>query len=64
MTLEELADFMVSIGCTEAMKNIGSLYDYGQGIAQDHQQALAWYRKAADAGDEDAKKKLMEADSK
>jgi TPR repeat protein len=33
-------------------------------VAQDHQQALSWYRKAADAGDVNAKKLLADLDAK
>jgi TPR repeat protein len=32
------------------------MYDNGSGIQQDHQQAMAWYRKAAAAGDQDSAK--------
>ena len=33
-----------------AAYNLGVLYDQGLGVAADAAQALAWYRKAADAG--------------
>jgi TPR repeat protein len=42
-----------------AMQKLGLLYETGLlGPAPDRNQALYWYRKAADAGDEDAKKRL------
>src|SRR5271169_5902525 len=34
----------------EAQYNLGSLFDQGEGIPQDHAQSLYWYRKAADQG--------------
>ena len=30
------------------------MYENGRGVPQDHVQAVAWYRKAADQGDADA----------
>jgi TPR repeat protein len=36
------------------------MYDNGQGIEQSNEKAAEWYRKAADQGDPDAKKKLSE----
>jgi TPR repeat protein len=42
---------------------LGWMYEQGRGIAQDDAQALAWYRKAAEQGDEQARNNLrrMEA---
>jgi two-component system sensor histidine kinase CreC len=34
------------------------MYDKGQGVAQDHKQALRWYRKAADQGNASAQYNL------
>ena len=40
------------------MKNLGWLYDHGQGLAQDYGTAREWTEKAAAKGDEDAKRRL------
>jgi TPR repeat protein len=37
-------------GDPEAQLAIGILYENGRGVAQDYQQALAWYTRAAEAG--------------
>src|SRR5205809_913939 len=37
-------------GNISAMTNIGSLYFYGLGVAQDYTKAMKWYRKAANEG--------------
>jgi hypothetical protein len=34
------------------------MYANGRGVAQDNAKAVEWYQKAADQGDEDAKKRL------
>jgi hypothetical protein len=34
----------------EAEVNLGYAYEHGQGVSQDHAQAIDWYRKAADHG--------------
>jgi len=34
------------------------MYEYGRGVSQDYGEALIWYRKAAEQGDEMAKDKL------
>jgi len=41
-------------GDATSMANLGIIYDYGQGGAQDHVKAREWYEKAADKGDVDA----------
>ena len=46
-------------GDTNAMFNLGLLYDNGQGVAQDYGKAREWYQKAAEAGNTDAKKALL-----
>lgn len=38
-------------GHARAMKNLAVMLDMGDGIKQDQEQALYWYRKAAAAGD-------------
>ena len=42
-------------GNNEAMRNLGVLYQNGQGGAQDLGEAMKWYSKAADAGNSVAK---------
>jgi len=34
------------------------MYDKGEGVPQDYQQAVFWYRKAAEAGDTGAQSNL------
>ena len=36
------------------MANLGSIYENGKGVPRDSQQALGWYRKAAQAGSSSA----------
>ena len=50
-------------GNAPAMNKLGSMYEKGQGMAQDYAKALEWYEKAAEAGNEAARenmKKLQE----
>ena len=35
-----------------------SLYERGEGVAQDHNRAMEWYRRAADQGNEAAQEAL------
>ena len=42
------------------MYQIGQMYESGQGVAQDYDEAMKWYRKAADAGNTYAKNQLHE----
>ena len=37
-------------GYASAQFNLGTLYDYGQGVPQDYTEAVNWYRKAAEQG--------------
>jgi TPR repeat protein len=39
---------------------VGSMYDSGQGVPEDHVQALVWFRKAAEQGDAGAQCILAE----
>jgi uncharacterized membrane-anchored protein len=48
-TMQDLRN-AADAGNADAMFNIGYLYDTGQGIAQDYQQAMTWYLKAASLG--------------
>ena len=37
-------------GDAKAQHNLGVMYDYGRGVAQDYTKALKWYRRAAEQG--------------
>ncbi|CAN1510308.1 Sel1-like repeat [Paracoccaceae bacterium] len=41
-----------------AQKNLGIMYEYGQGVPQDYAEAVKWYRLAADQGHADAQTNL------
>ncbi len=41
-------------GDATAQYLLGSMYDFGEGVVQNHKEALNWYRKAADQGDPSA----------
>ena len=56
---EKLAEY----GNERAMYNIGLLYEYGLGIAQNHTKAVEWLTKAQDAGYEPSKSMLSKIDS-
>jgi hypothetical protein len=45
-------------GYAPAQSGLGILYDLGQGVSQDYQQALSWYAKAAEQGDRKAQNNL------
>ena len=45
-------------GYAPAQYNLGVMYANGEGVAKNDEQAVKWYRKAAEQGDEDAKKLL------
>ena len=47
-------------GDTLAMRDIGVLYENGQGVPKDQVKALEWFEKAAAVGDADATKALVE----
>jgi TPR repeat protein len=47
-------------GDVRSQVRLGFMYDDGQVVAEDNVEAVKWYRKAADQGDEDAKKRLTE----
>ena len=46
------------LGLGIAMYNVGIFYEYGKGVLKNKKKALEWYKKSADAGYENAKKKL------
>jgi len=41
-------------GDTDAQFNLGLMYYYGKGIAQDYKKAAKWYRLSAEQGDANA----------
>ena len=41
-----------------AQANLGALYATGQGVPEDHAQALQWFRKAAEKGNAPAQSNL------
>lgn len=43
-------------GKPDSMLNIGVMYENGQYVKQDFKEALRWYNKADDAGDENGAK--------
>ena len=45
-------------GDAKAQFHLGECYYKGDGVGQDYKQAVYWWRKAADQGDEDAKNNL------
>jgi len=45
-------------GAAKAQFVLGDVYRKGQGVAQDHKEAVKWYRKAAEQGDEPAQYSL------
>ena len=53
-TFKSIADHNV-----EAQSNLGLMYSLGNGVGKDLDEALKWDQRAADQGDEDAKKRLL-----
>ena len=45
-------------GDATAQFNLGAMYYYAQGVAQDYAAALSWFRKAADQGYAEAQNNL------
>lgn len=41
-----------------AQLDLGFMYDNGYGVPQDYQEAIAWYRRAADQGNDRAQYNL------
>lgn len=41
-------------GLINAQFNLGQMYRYADGVAQDYGEALKWYRKAAEQGDKES----------
>ncbi len=46
---------LAKAGHVDAQLSVGTMYDRGQGVNQDSQEALKWYQLAADQGDNIAK---------
>ncbi|MDD5321621.1 MAG: hypothetical protein PHD43_13615 [Methylococcales bacterium] len=42
-------------GYSGAQLSLGEMYESGKGVTKDYNQAVYWYRKAADIGDENEK---------
>jgi len=38
-------------GYAKAQDKLGEMYQFGNGVAQDYEEAIKWYRKAAEQGD-------------
>ncbi len=45
-------------GDAEAQYSLGFYYYHGRGVAQDHKEAVKWYRLAAEQGNADAQYNL------
>ena len=45
-------------GDAVAQTNLGAMYEHGNGVPQDYEEAARWYRKAAEQGDEWAQTNL------
>ncbi|GHV04889.1 hypothetical protein FACS189416_3840 [Bacteroidia bacterium] len=56
-TVEELIAAAES-GNAAAQNKLGSMYCYGEGVPTDYREAVKWYRKSADQGNEYAKNAL------
>ena len=57
MELEELI-LKANCGDPEAQNDLGDKYYVGNGVAEDESEAIKWYRKSAEQGNEFAKKSL------
>ena len=51
-------------GDSMAQNNLGTMYQNGQGVAQDYAEAVKWYRKAAEQGEAEAKINIEEMTEK
>lgn len=47
-------------GCAGAQRDLGEMYEIGYGVPRDYKEAAKWYKKAAEQGDTEAKKALLE----
>ena len=48
-------------GNVNAQYNLGWCYEYGEGIGKDIFEAIKWYKKAAELGNDSAYKLLLES---
>lgn len=55
----QLLEEAAKAGHCRAMRNVARQYEKGDGIPQDREKAKHWYEKAAEAGDDYAKKKCQ-----
>jgi TPR repeat protein len=49
-----------ALGDAEAMRNVGTCYWQGAGVAEDRRATHGWYRKAAALGNSDAMSRLCQ----
>ncbi|GBB84162.1 hypothetical protein RclHR1_01080018 [Rhizophagus clarus] len=56
----ELSQKAANLGSSTAQYNIAYMYDIGIDVKKDTKQAIYWYKKSAEQGHQDAKKKLNE----
>jgi hypothetical protein len=52
------------LGDADAQCKLGKMYENGRGVAQDYAEAVKWYRKSAEQGNDFAKRKLNELSNK
>ena len=45
-------------GCVYGQRNLGAMYENGQGVPQSDKEAVKWYRKAAEQGNAEARQLL------
>lgn len=58
--LKPLNESFAQKGNAGAQSNLGYMYKVGLGVKKDYEEALKWYKKAAEQGDEDAKESIAE----
>jgi len=51
-------------GSVDGCFNVGKSYEDGFGVSQDLNEAIKWYKKAAEKGDKEAKEKVKELENK
>ena len=51
-------------GHVVAQFNLGVMYEFGEGVPKNNAEAIKWFRKAAEQGDRDAKKRLENLQAK
>lgn len=58
-TIDELKTRAAN-GDAAAQYNLGNRYYFGEGVTKDYAEAIRWYRKAAEQGQDKAKRRLNE----